>query len=397
MTELEMLELIAEYKAIEIQESEELVEDEELEIEMVFSDEDDVMEDNTYNSKEEINNSDSLENVAEEFNTKEVHQKELLVEEDVSRIKDDVEGEPNIEDEKVDEGEPETKIEEESESTNTEEIQNKKPVKDIFDYTSFTPYKPSYDDIELNNNMFTMDSDMGIKYEINSSNEKIEKYQIKKNNSKARISADGRYKIEDTYVISKGKIEIPFLKIITALFCAIALGMFVTEFVYNYENVIFFKYLCDLLFCSTAFSAFMTAISSNKNVTTSLKGISIFVMLGMDFIFNGVAAYQDGVFKILKQEQPHDFEFGICILAMYLFLYVFYILCGVKALVSNRAIVTKIAAAFGVISVVFTSLVIYFEQLSGTLQVYYDIVPEYLPIIMLTIGLSLSNFLDKDR
>lgn len=267
---------------------------------------------------------------------------------------------------------------------------------DSFEYTSFTPYKPKYDDIELTNDFFNMNTNMGMQVEVSKSTGS-EKYNLKTKNrrSNTKVSKNGAYTIADSYSATKEKIEIPYLKIATILFSVLALGCIVTQFLYNYEQVKFMNYLCDFCFGITVLCIFVSTITTS-NVVNSFKGIGLFLSFGMHFICFGIVGYQDGLFRILNQEGKYDLIYGVVSIGYLLFLYIFMLAVAVHSMISKKAS-AKAINIIAVILVIVTAVMLRCSQLTGNITVFYNVLPEYVAIILFVIATDLSCNIKKNN
>lgn len=267
---------------------------------------------------------------------------------------------------------------------------------DSFEYTSFTPYKPKYEDIELTNDFFNMNTNMGMKVEVSKSTS-TEKYNLKTKNkrSNTKVSKNGAYTIADSYSATKEKMEIPYLKIATILFSILGLGCVVTQFLYNYEQVLLMNYLCDFCFAITLLFTFISAIT-NSNVVNSFKGIGLFLSFGMHFICFGIVGYQDGLFKILNQEGKYDLIYGIVSIGYLVLLYLFMLAVAVHSMISKKAS-AKAINVIAVILVVVTAAMLRCSQLTGKITVFYNVLPEYVAVILFVIAVALSCNIKKDN
>lgn len=265
---------------------------------------------------------------------------------------------------------------------------------DSFEYTSFTPYKPKYEDIELTNDFFDMNTNMGMQVEVSKSTSS-EKYNLKTKNkrSNTKVSKNGAYTIADSYSATKEKVEVPYLKIATILFSVLALGCIVTQFLYNYEQVKLMNYLCDFCFGITVLLVFISAITSS-NVVNSFKGIGLFLSFGMHFICFGIVGYQDGLFKILNQEGKYDLIYGVASIGYLLFLYIFMLAVAVNSMISKKAS-AKAINVIAVILVIVTAVMLRCSQLTGNITVFYNVLPEYVAIILFAIATALSCNIKK--
>ena len=266
--------------------------------------------------------------------------------------------------------------------------------KDSFEYTSFTPYKPKYDDIELNNNFFMADGNMGIKVDVSAkSNVGKYDYKLKKSKSNIKMTSNGAYAIADSYGAVEEKRKIPYIKIITILFSVIALGLYVTQFFYHYDTLELMKYICDFCFTISILMIFVSAITQSS-ILQSFKGITMFIAFGMHFIVAGVEGYQIGLYKLLHQEVDYDFIYGIVILMYLVFLYVFMILSAINSKIDKK-ILAYITDVLGIILVIVIIVLIRFSSMSGDLVWFYDKIPNYLGLIFYTIAIAVSN--NKNR
>lgn len=260
---------------------------------------------------------------------------------------------------------------------------------DSFEYTSFTPYKPKYEDIELTNDFFDMNTNMGMQVEVSKSTGS-EKYNLKTKNkrSNTKVSKNGAYTIADSYSATKEKIEVPYLKIATILFSVLALGCIVTQFLYNYEQVKFMNYLCDFCFGITVLCIFVSTITAS-NVVNSFKGIGLFLSFSMHFVCFGIVGYQDGLFRILNQEGKYDLIYGVASIGYLLFLYIFMLAVAVHSMISKKAS-AKAINIIAVILVIVTAVMLRCSQLTGNITVFYNVLPEYVAIILFVIATALS-------
>lgn len=267
---------------------------------------------------------------------------------------------------------------------------------DSFEYTSFTPYKPKYEDIELTNDFFNMNTNMGMQVEVSKSTGS-EKYNLKTKNrrSNTKVSKNGAYTIADSYSATKEKIEVPYLKIATILFSVLALGCIVTQFLYNYEQVKFMNYLCDFCFGITVLCIFVFTITAS-NVVNSFKGIGLFLSFGMHFICFGIVGYQDGLFRILNQEGKYDLIYGVASIGYLLFLYIFMLAVAVHSMISKKAS-AKAINIIAVILVIVTAVMLRCSQLTGNITVFYNVLPEYVAIILFVIATALSCNIRKNN
>ena len=276
---------------------------------------------------------------------------------------------------------------------------------DSFEYTSFTPYKPKYEDIELTNDFFNMNTNMGMQVEVSKSTGS-EKYNLKTKNrrSNTKVSKNGAYTIADSYSATKEKIEVPYLKIATILFSVLALGCIVTQFLYNCllytsdaadEEDKFMNYLCDFCFGITVLCIFVSTITAS-NVVNSFKGIGLFLSFGMHFICFGIVGYQDGLFRILNQEGKYDLIYGVASIGYLLFLYIFMLAVAVHSMISKKAS-AKAINIIAVILVIVTAVMLRCSQLTGNITVFYNVLPEYVAIILFVIATALSCNIRKNN
>lgn len=260
---------------------------------------------------------------------------------------------------------------------------------DAFEYTSFTPYKPRYEDIDLNNDFFDMNTDMGIKVKV-TKDSNSEKYNMKTKNrrSNVKVSRNGAYTIADSYSATKSKKEIPYLKIATVIFSVLCLVCYVTQFLYNYEQVNFVDYLSDFCFTIAILLIFISVIT-NSNVVNSLKGIALFVSFGMHFIFFGVSGYQDGLYRILNQKTDYDLMYGIVVIVYLLILYVFILMCAVCSMIGRKG-VAKAMIFIGILLVAAAFVMMRYAYVAGTIVVFYNILPEYTAVALFAVAATLS-------
>lgn len=277
-----------------------------------------------------------------------------------------------------------TELEENSNNNNSSNNSNRK---DVFDYTSFTPYKPKFDDIELNNSLYTM-GDMGMKVSV-SANEPVEKYVAKttKGPQNIKLSQNGSYKIADSYSSSKYKMEIPFLKIFIVIFGALSLGLFVTQFMYNYDKVLLTEYLCDMVFGLAAFFTFMSAINKSDVIAT-LQGIALFLCLGLDLIFNGIEGYQRGIYMIVSPDGVENAFFGTILIVTLVCKYAFILIAAISSLIGKQ-IINKISLWVGIITALMVMILFYMEYQINNILWYYNIVPSFAGLFALIIAIIL--------
>ena len=268
---------------------------------------------------------------------------------------------------------------------------------DAFEYTSFTPYKPKYEDIELTNDFFNMNTNMGMQVEV-SKPTSSEKYNLKTKNIKSnvKVSKNGAYTIADSYSATKSKMEIPYLKIGTIVFSILCLICFVTQFLHNFEQAKIMNYFCDFCFMLTILFVFISAIT-NSNVVNSVKGIGLFLSFGMHFICFGIVGYPDGLYRILNQEAQYDLIYGIVSIAYLVALYVFIFVVGIYSMSGKKAI-TKFIDIVAVVLVIVAIAMIVFSNLAGKITFFYNILPEHLAIVFFAIATALSCDIEhKDR
>lgn len=279
-----------------------------------------------------------------------------------------------------------TELEENSNSNNNNSSNNSNR-KDVFDYTSFTPYKPKFDDIELNNSLYTM-GDMGMKVSV-SANEPVEKYVAKttKGPQNIKLSQNGSYKIADSYSSSKYRMEIPFLKIFIVIFGALSLGLFVTQFMYNYDKVLLTEYLCDMVFALAAFFTFMSAINKSDVVAT-LQGIALFLCLGLDLIFNGIEGYQRGIYMIVSPDGVENALFGTIFVVALVCKYAFILIAAISSLIGKQ-IINRISLWVGIVTAIMVMILFYMEYQIDNITWYYGIVPSFAGLFALIIAIIL--------
>lgn len=263
-----------------------------------------------------------------------------------------------------------------------------------FEYTSFTPYKPKYDDMELNNNFFSVDGNMGMKVDV-SNKPNVGTYDYKLNKSKSNIKKtnNGAYTIADSYTAASEKKEVSYLNIITVIFSIIGLGIYVTQFIYHYDTLELMKYVCDFCFTISILMIFVSAISKS-NILHYVKGITMLLAFGFHFIVVGVEAYQSGLYKLLHQELDYDFVYGVVILAYLVILYVFMILSAVNSMIDKK-ILAYIADVFGILLVIVLIILMKFSSMSNDLIWFYDKIPNYLGLIIYTIAAAVSNIKNR--
>lgn len=268
--------------------------------------------------------------------------------------------------------------------------------KGSFEYSSFTPYKPKFDDMELNNNIFSTDDSMGgIKVDMSASTN-VEKYEMKsknKNKSNFKTSKDGRYKIADSYSVSKEKVEIPFLKIITIVFSVLALGVFVTQFVYHYDEAVLKSYCNDFVFGLATLAIFM---STMNNSLLSFKGVTFFIALCVDFFVIGIEAYKDGLYRILNPELENDFIYGLVMLLTLFAKYIFILLCGIYSM-KKKDVLHNVINILGIILCITIIVFIGLSSKCNELVWYYDKIPENAGLLLFVISAVFSNNLYLKR
>lgn len=266
---------------------------------------------------------------------------------------------------------------------------------DAFEYSSFTPYKPKYDDMTLTNNMFMSTLPESINVEVD--NGYVEKYKMKTNTKQTnvKVTKDGLYKVSDSYNSNKEIVEVPTLRIVSAILAVVALGLFVVQFVYNYEQIVFADYAYDFVYCICGF-ALLLSIINQANAVNSFKGAMVLVSLGVDFIYRGVGAYQDGLYKVLNPADNNDLIYGILLLVVFLMQYSFFVMCAVATFVEDSK-VKKVVLPFGIVTSILMIVFICFENVVGVAKYVYDAIPNNTGLIVLVIALAVSSKIKKKR
>lgn len=266
---------------------------------------------------------------------------------------------------------------------------------DAFEYSSFTPYKPKYDDMTLTNNMFMSTLPESINVEVD--NGYVEKYKMKTNTKQTnvKVTKDGLYKVSDSYNSNKEIVEVPTLRIVSAILAVVALGLFVVQFVYNYEQIVFADYAYDFVYCICGF-ALLLSIINQANAVNSFKGAMVLVSLGVDFIYRGVGAYQDGLYKVLNPADNNDLIYGILLLVVFLMQYSFFVMCAVATFVEDSK-VKKVVLPFGIATSILMIVFICFENVVGVAKYVYDAIPNNTGLIVLVIALAVSSKIKKKR
>lgn len=266
---------------------------------------------------------------------------------------------------------------------------------DAFEYSSFTPYKPKYDDMTLTNNMFMSTLPESINVEVD--NGYVEKYKMKTNTKQTnvKVTKDGLYKVSDSYNSNKEIVEVPTLRIVSVILAVVALGLFVVQFVYNYEQIVFADYAYDFVYCICGF-ALLLSIINQANAVNSFKGAMVLVSLGVDFIYRGVGAYQDGLYKVLNPADNNDLIYGILLLVVFLMQYSFFVMCAVATFVEDSK-VKKVVLPFGIVTSILMIVFICFENVVGVAKYVYDAIPNNTGLIVLVIALAVSSKIKKKR
>lgn len=266
---------------------------------------------------------------------------------------------------------------------------------DAFEYSSFTPYKPKYDDMTLTNNIFMSTLPESINVEVD--NGYVEKYKMKTNtkHTNVKVTKDGLYKVSDSYNSNKEIVEVPTLRIVSAILAVVAIGLFVTQFVYDYEQIIFADYAYDFVYCICGF-ALLLSIINQANAVNSFKGVMVLVSLGVDFIYRGVGAYQDGLYKVLNPADNNDLIYGILLLVVFLMQYSFFVMCAVATFVEDSK-VKKVVLPFGIVTSILMIVFICFENVVGVAKYVYDAIPNNTGLIVLVIALAVSSKIKKKR
>lgn len=263
-----------------------------------------------------------------------------------------------------------------------------------FEYTSFTPYKPTYDNLNLNSNIYSMDLDVGLKMEVASADEKVEKYQSKKNNTNYKSTRDGNYQISDVYSATKEKYELPIVKVFVIAFALLALGISIIQFLGNYENMKLTSYIIDFGYGLLSIFILATVISKSEILST-FKGITLFVAVGFDFIFLGITQYQDNLYNVLNPSKENDVVISILILISVLLKYIYLIMCGVKTIIKKN--IFKVSVVFASLAIVMNIIAFIIQLKNNTLDVFYDVLPGSLNVILILISLMIFEFKDKSK
>ena len=337
---------------------------------------------------ESVETNKDIENIEVDRNTESIEN--IEVNENVENI--EVKGTSETENSAI-ENEEYNEIEMVIEETNKTNISNdtNNQKESSFEYTSFTPYKPTYDNLNLNSNIYSMVLDVGLKMEVASADEKVEKYQSKKNNTNYKSTRDGNYQISDVYSATKEKYELPIVKVLVIAFGLLALGMCVIQFLDNYENTRLTSYIIDFGYGLLSVFVLATVISKSEILST-FKGIAIFVAVGFDFIFLGITQYQDNLYNVLNPSKENDAVISILILISILLKYIYLIMCGVKTIIKKN--IFKISVVFASLAIVMNIVAFIVQLKNNALDVFFDILPGSLNVILILISLMIFEFKD---
>lgn len=287
------------------------------------------------------------------------------------------------------------------ETNNTNSLSNSSVTNDTnnskdsaFEYSSFTPYKPTYDNLNLNSNIFSMDLDTGMKMEVAKVGDKVEKYQREKKNTNYKSTKDGNYKVSDVYSSSKEKYELPIIKVIVVAFALLALAISVAQFVDNYNNMKLTSYIVDFGYALLSL-LILVSVLTKSDIVGTFKGIALFVAVGFDFIFVGVSQYQDNLYKVLNPSKDNEEVFAILILLSVLFKYIYLLMCGVKTIIKKN--IFKISVVFAVLAVALNIIVFFIQYSNDAIDTTFDMLPATVNIILILIALLAFEFKEKNN
>ena len=264
---------------------------------------------------------------------------------------------------------------------------------DAFEYSTFTPYKPKFDSLDLDNNMFAFSD---TKIETASDGEYVEKYQMKSKPHKSlKTSQDGRYKYSDSYIATKSKKIIPVFNILVVLFGIISLAVSVTGMVYCFDKFQYTECVLNLVFAISSFMICLSAVSKDEGIS-KISGFTVIGALLVDIIIAALAKYQDYLYMIVSTENTSDRITGIIMLVSLVFKYAFFISMFIYFSKKDKKVLYT-SVVIGVISVIIAFIIMIMDINNNNIIKYYDVIPAAIAIIAYQCSLVFSGIEREKR
>ena len=262
-----------------------------------------------------------------------------------------------------------------------------------FDYSSFTPYKPKFDDMDLDNNMYDFERSNVATSEAD---EYVEKYQLKvKPYSSLKTSQDGRFKYSDSYIATKEKVNIPYFNILIVLFSVITFGINIAGAVHYFNVFDYVDCVYNLVFAISAFVLFLSAITKNNSVI-KYAYIGVIVSFAVDVVIFAIERYQDYLYMVISPEKSSDKIFGIVLLITLVTRYVLFIMSMIYLSTKNSKLLYP-SAIVGALATVAACVCVYFEVVNDSMVFYYDMIPASVAMITYLLSLIFVCFERENR